>query len=58
MGSFLSLAGVQDTMAGDDVSGQVGETAADAQVEELTSDIPAAGYEIRGGGEGTASLLI
>lgn len=49
MGSFLSFAGVQDTMVGGDVSSQVGETAADGHVEELTSDTPAAGYAIRGG---------
>lgn len=38
MGSLLSFAGVQEMMVGDDVSSQVGETAADAQGEERTSD--------------------
>lgn len=58
MGSHLSFAGVQEMMVGDDVSSQVGETAADAQGEERTSDTRAAGYALRGGGGGTASLLI
>lgn len=49
MGSLLSFAGVQEMMVGDDVSSQVGETAADAHVEELTSDTPAAGYALRVG---------
>lgn len=58
MGSLLSFAGVQEMMVGDDVSSQVGETAADAQGEGHTSDTRAAGYAIRGRGWGTASLLI